>query len=68
MYIDPHKDTYPFSMFHQRNAFTIVVFCGAQSTLHSYAISIIHAKFHLPKKTPFMVNFFICFFVLYQIT
>jgi hypothetical protein len=42
--------------------FIIAVFCDVQSMLHSYAISIIHAKFHLLKtKTAFMVNLFMYF-------
>jgi ABC-type uncharacterized transport system permease subunit len=46
-------------------AFLIAILCGAQSTLHSCAISIIQAKFHLPKiKTSFMVNFFHVFFII----
>jgi hypothetical protein len=43
-------------------ALIIAIPCDAQSTLHSYAILIIHDKFHSPKtKTSFMVNFLMYF-------
>ena len=59
--ICPFKET---NVFH----FTIADSCDARLSLHSYAISINHTKFHFSKtKTLFMVNFFHLFFDVYMI-
>jgi hypothetical protein len=43
----------------------VAILCDTKSTLHSYAILVIHAEFYLPKtKFSFMVNFFMYFFII----
>jgi hypothetical protein len=60
----------PISPFKETNVFpfTIANSCDAQLSLHSYAISINHTKFHFSKsKTLFMVIFFHLFLDIYMI-
>jgi hypothetical protein len=54
-----NKDTYSLYPIKETSVcvFIIVEFCDAQAALHSYAISIIHAKFHLPQNGFFHVVF-----------